>query len=121
MVAGPRASPMLAAMRVRAATSGDCERMGRGMKVVVDEDRWLATESSTPAAELAGRFQRAIEDGHFLFVLEDGDELVGSLGMHPISERGVLSLGMWVLPAFRSKGGGRLLMEAALAARPATI
>jgi putative acetyltransferase len=108
-------------MRVRVATSGDCERMGRGMKVVVDEDRWLATESSTTAAELAGRFHRAIEDGHFLFVLEDGEELVGSLGMHPIQERGVLSLGMWILPASRGQGGGRMLMEAALAARPAAV
>ena len=41
--------------------------------------------------------------------------------MHPIQERGVLSLGMWILPTARGQGGGRLLMEAALRARPATI
>lgn len=91
------------------------------MKAVVDEARWLATESSASAEELAGRFQRAIEDGHFLFVLEDGEELVGALGMHPSQARGVLSLGMWVLPAWRGRGGGRMLMDAALDARPAGV
>jgi putative acetyltransferase len=95
--------------------------MGRAMKTVVDEGRWLATEPSASAEELSGRFQQAIEDGHFLFVLEDGEELVGALGMHPSQTRGVLSLGMWVLPGWRGRGGGRMLMDTALAARPAGV
>jgi putative acetyltransferase len=38
--------------------------------------------------------------------------------MHPTNAKGVLSLGMWLLPQWRGRGGGRMLMEAALEARP---
>ncbi len=34
---------------------------------------------------------------------------------------GVLALGMWVLPEWRGRGGGRLLAEAALESRPADV
>ena len=34
-------------MEVRPARSEDCEAIGRGMKVVVDEGRWLATPEGT--------------------------------------------------------------------------
>ena len=93
------------------------------MKVVVDEGRWLATESTTPLEELEVRFRGALEaeDEHFLWVLEDGAELVGSLGLHPSGAKGVLALGMWLLPQWRGRGGGRVLMEAALQARPSHI
>lgn len=104
-------------MRVRQATAEDCEALGRGMKAVVDEGRWLATEPTASADELADRFHAAVKHGHVLLILEDGDELVGALGMHPTA-KGVLSLGMWILPAWRGRGGGRMLMEAALASRP---
>ena len=57
----------------------------------------------------------------FLFVLEHGGAIVGSLGMQPTQAEGVFSLGMWVLPEWRGQGGGRSLMEAALDARPATV
>jgi RimJ/RimL family protein N-acetyltransferase len=104
-------------MEVRAARSEDCAAVGRGMKAVVDEGRWLATEPSTPVEDLEERFRAAVEwDGHLLFVLEDGGEPVGSLGLHPSQADGVLSLGMWILPPWRGRGGGRLLMEAAFAA-----
>ena len=39
--------------------------------------------------------------------------------MHPTPSPGVLSIGIWVLPEWRRRGGGRMLVEAALAARPA--
>lgn len=44
--------------------------------------------------------------------------MVGCLGLHPAGPPGVLSLGMWILPGWRRRGGGRALMEAALAAIP---
>jgi putative acetyltransferase len=106
-------------MDVRPATIEDCEPIARGMKVVVDEGRWLATGASTPVEDLVERFRAAVEwDGQFLFALEDAGELVGSLGMHPSAVDGVLTLGMWILPERRGRGGGRMLMEAALAAVP---
>ena len=107
-------------MEVRPATIEDCERIARGMAIVVEEERWLATEPPTHIEDLVQKFRTSVEwDGHFLFVLEDGGELVGSLGMHPSHADGVLALGMWILPAWRGRGGGRMLAEAALAARPA--
>src|SRR6476646_4812196 len=109
-------------MEVRTATIADCGELARGMRSVVEEGRWLATESSTPVEDLEQRFRASVEwDDWFLFALEDGGEIVGSLGMQPTQADGVLSLGMWILPEWRGRGGGRRLMEAALEARPASI
>ena len=108
-------------MRVRPATFGDCEAMGRGMKAVVEEGRWLATEPGIDTAELEARYSLALENGNLLFVLEEGEGIVGMLGLPPTGIEGVLSLGMWVLASHRGRGGGRMLLEAALAARPADV
>jgi RimJ/RimL family protein N-acetyltransferase len=106
-------------MKVRPARIEDCEAIARGMKVVIEEGRWLATEPGASVEDLAERFRAAVEwDGQYLFVLEDGGEPVGSLGMHPTNADGVLSLGMWIRPEWRGRGGGRMLMEAALASVP---
>jgi [ribosomal protein S18]-alanine N-acetyltransferase len=105
---------------VRDATFEDCDALGAGMKVVVDEGIWLATAEATEL-ELANRFRQAILEGHQLFVLEDEGAVVGALGVHPTQAEGVSSLGMWVLPSRRRRGGGRMLLEAALAARPEEI
>jgi RimJ/RimL family protein N-acetyltransferase len=107
-------------VEVRDATFEDCDALGAGMKVVVDEGGWLATEAATEL-ELANRFRQAILEAHQVFVLEDEGGIVGALGLHPTSAAGVVSLGMWVLPSHRRRGGGRMLMEAALAARPDEI
>lgn len=104
-------------MQVRDATFEDCDAIGAGMKVVVNEGQWLATEEATEL-ELANRFRQVILEGDPLLVLEEDGGIVGSLGMHSTEASGVLSLGMWVLPEHRGRGGGRMLMEAALAARP---
>jgi RimJ/RimL family protein N-acetyltransferase len=108
-------------VRVREAEMRDCEALGRGMKVVVDEGRWLATQSNATAAELTLRYRRSVRDGRPLFVLEDDGEAVGCLGLNPTHAAGVAELGMWILPPWRGRGGGRLLMEAALAGRPADV
>jgi putative acetyltransferase len=105
-------------MEVRPARIEDCEALARGMKVVTEEGRWLATGPSVPVEELEVRFRSAVQEAHLLFALLDGEEIVGALGLHPSGTDGVLSLGMWILPERRGEGGGRLLMEAALAARP---
>src|SRR3954471_18969733 len=107
-------------MHVRSATFEDCDAIGAGMKVVVDEGQWLATETAT-AEGLAERFRQVILEGDPLLVLEEQGGIVGSLGLHSTEASGVLSLGMWVLPAHRGRGGGRMLMEAALAERPEDV
>ena len=108
-------------MEVRPATLDDVAPMARAMKVIADEGRWIATESSATIEDLEARFRGGVEtDGHFLFALIDGGELVGAVGLHPSRTAGVLALGMWILPEWRGRGGGRMLVEAALAARPAS-
>ena len=68
-------------MHVRDATFEDCDAIGAGMKVVVDEGRWLATEAATEL-ELANRFRQVILEGDLLLVLEEGGGVIGALGMH---------------------------------------
>jgi RimJ/RimL family protein N-acetyltransferase len=109
-------------MEARRATLEDCAALARGMKIVVDEGRWLATESSSPVEDIEERFRFSVEsDEHHPFALVEGAEVIGGLGMNPTDAPGVLALGMWVLPEWRGRGGGRMLAAAAIAARPAEV
>jgi ribosomal protein S18 acetylase RimI-like enzyme len=103
-------------MEVRPAEIGDVQALGEGMKLVVDEGGLLATQPPGDADALAKRFSDALDEGHIILVLEAGDEVAGTLGLHPTPADGVLSLGMWVLREHRGRGGGRMLMDAALEA-----
>jgi putative acetyltransferase len=109
-------------MEVRPATLEDCAAMARGMKVVVDEGIWLATEPATPVEDLEQRFRFSVEsEEHQAFVLLENGEVTGALGMNPTHAPGVLALGMWVLPKWRGRGGGRMLAETAIGARPSDV
>jgi len=108
-------------MEARRASIEDCEWLGRGMKVVVDEGRWLATEPDATVEDLVELFRGGISAGDLVLVLEEEGERIGSIGLHPSGVAGVLTLGMWVLPERRGRGGGRLLVEAALAAVPPDV
>jgi RimJ/RimL family protein N-acetyltransferase len=108
-------------MEARPARIEDCEALGRGMKVVADEGRWIATQSAASVEELTGRFRASLRLGNPLLVLEDDGAVLGALGLNPAGTPGVLALGMWILRRWRGRGGGRLLIEAALAARPPDV
>ena len=109
-------------MEVRPTTLDDCPAIARGMMVVVDEGRWLETESSVDPGDLEQRFRFSVEsDEHRSFVLIEDGEVVGAIGLNPTHAPGVLALGMWVLPERRGQGGGRLLAETALESRPADV
>ncbi|HEX6602203.1 MAG TPA: GNAT family N-acetyltransferase, partial [Solirubrobacterales bacterium] len=101
-------------------TFEDCDALGAGMKAVVDEGVWLATEAASEL-ELANRYRQVILEGDPLFVLEEEGGIVGSLTLHSTETSGVLAVGMWVAPAHRGRGGGRMLIEAAVAARPEDV
>lgn len=109
-------------MEVRPASLEDCAALARGMSDVVEEGTWLATRPGTPVEDIEQRFRAAVEwDGSQLLALVEEGEPIGAAGLQPSQAEGVLSLGMWVLDRWRGRGGGRLLLEAALAARPADI
>jgi RimJ/RimL family protein N-acetyltransferase len=107
-------------MHVRDATFEDCDALGAGMKTVVDEGVWLATEAATEL-ELANRFRQVILEGDPLLVLEEEGGIVGSLTLHSTETDGVMAVGMWVAASHRGRGGGRRLIEAALAERPEEV
>lgn len=86
------------------------------MKAVVDEGRWLATESDRTVEQLTELFRSGLERGDVLLTLEEDQRIVGSAGIHPTGIRGVHNLGMWILPIYRGQGWGRRLVEAALEA-----
>jgi RimJ/RimL family protein N-acetyltransferase len=111
-------------MRVRAATPEDAAELGRGLKIVVDEKRWLAIQPPVTDAEMAEGIRARLDEGQQLFALEDdegGGALVGLINLRPTRIEGVWSIGMWILAEHRGKGGGRLLVDAAIEARPRDV
>jgi RimJ/RimL family protein N-acetyltransferase len=110
-------------MRARPVTEVDIEELARGFKRVVDEKRWVAIQPPVTEAELADRLRERLAEGRLMFALEDeeaggGPALIGHIDLHPTRVDGVYAFGMWILPDRRGKGGGRLLLEAAIDARP---
>jgi RimJ/RimL family protein N-acetyltransferase len=106
-------------MRVRRVTSEDLGELGRGFKLVVDEKRWLGVQPPVTDEGMAAWLRERIDDGRQMLALEDeGGALVGLIDIHPTRTAGVQAIGMWVLAEQRGKGGGRLLLEAAIEARP---
>lgn len=113
-------------MRVRPVADSDIEELSRGLKLVVHEERWVAIQPPVTEAELAERFRTRIGEGHRMFALEDpdaegGPALIGNIDLRPTRIDGVHAIGMWILPGRRGKGGGRMLLEAAIEARPADV
>jgi len=105
-------------MEVRPASFADVTAVARGFKVVADEGRSIATEAGTPLEELEKRTRRRLAESPLNLVLVEEDAIVGVLDLNPTATEGVLTLGMWVARSHRGRGGGRMLIEAALAAWP---
>ncbi len=112
-------------MRVRPVTGADLEELARGFKLVVEEKRWIAIQPPVTEAELTDKLRERLEEGRLLLALEEeeaeGAPLVGHIDLHPTRTDGVWSFGMLVLPDRRGKGGGRMLLEAAIDARPSHV
>ena len=104
---------------MRGAEIQDAEALATQMKVVVEEGRWLATQSDRSVEELTEMFRSGLERDDIILVVEHGGGIVGSIGIHPTGIDGVYGLGMWLLPDFRGQGWGRRLIEAALEAAQA--
>jgi putative acetyltransferase len=103
-------------MRARPATADDAEAFAEVIRAVADEGRWIGTEAPVDVAERAARTRGMLDRGDALWVLEDSEgRVVGGLGLHESHARGVVSLGMSIVADARGAGGGRALMDAAMA------
>ena len=101
-------------MLVRRATPHDVEGFIAVMTAVAGEGRWIATEPPVDGEALTARWQAMFDDGDAVFVLEDGGNVVGSLGLHATPAAGVASLGMSIVAQARGQGGGKALLRAAI-------
>lgn len=103
-------------MLARLATVDDAEPFALVVAAVAEERRWIATEPPVDVAVYAGHLRSWVARGDGAFVLEDDHgRVVGYLGLHQHGARGVASLGMAIVADARGRGGGRALMEAAMA------
>jgi RimJ/RimL family protein N-acetyltransferase len=103
-------------MRARPATADDAEAFALVVAAVAQEGRWIATEPPVDVAARAALVREQAQRGDGLWVLEDdAGRVVGCLGLHQLGVRGVVSLGMCIVADARGRGGGRVLMDAAMA------
>jgi len=96
---------------IRLARSTDAPALARGMRAIVEEGDYLATQSSTSPDELERRFRKAVEEDHALLIAVDDEEVAGCAGAGPTRVDGVWSLGTWVLRAHRRRGLARAMIE----------
>ncbi len=102
----------MADLLVRRARLDDAAAMA-GIVVAVAPEGFLGAE---PPVDVEARTERQLElitQEGTAWVLEEGDAVVGHLNLHA-RVRGVLSVGMAILPVARGRGGGRALLHAAI-------
>ena len=109
-------------MDVRTLDSGDVAAF-RALRLAALRECPTAFSSSYEEEcdiPLAQQAQRMVpDDDHAIFGAFDGDTLVGTIGLYRETRRKLahkaVIWGVYVVPAFRSRGLGRLLLERALA------
>jgi putative acetyltransferase len=102
---------------VRPATTEDLDRLLDLFAAVVDERLWLGAEPPLDRDAQRRRFVERMEEGSsgqsLVAVTVDGGELVGYVGME-LAPYNVASFGMIVDAAWRGRGVGSALVEAAI-------
>jgi RimJ/RimL family protein N-acetyltransferase len=89
-------------VRARTATPDDAEAFAAVVRAVADERRWIATQPPVDIRSFAERVRTSLAGGDALWILEDGaGDVVGTLGLHRTKARG--------------RGGGHVLLDAAMA------
>lgn len=108
---------------IRPITLADIEGFGDCVGAVMKEREYLAFQQPFPLAQTAAFVATNLENGGPMFVADDGGRIVGWCDVRresiPIyAHEGVLGMGL--LPDYRGRGLGELLIRAALdAARAA--
>jgi putative acetyltransferase len=110
-------------LTIRRATTQDAEAFASVVAAVAAEERWIGTEAPVDVAAFAERMRGLLAAGEdVLWVLEDGERVVGTLGLHATGVAGVMGIGMCVVEDARGRGGGRLFMETVMEhARASTL
>ena len=81
---------------------------------VAAERQWIGGELPIDRDERIERFSATVADGDGqMWVAEADGEIVGMISLHP--QRGRADLGMAILDAWRGRGIGTAMMEAAIA------
>jgi RimJ/RimL family protein N-acetyltransferase len=101
-------------MLVRRATVEDAEAMALVIAAVADEGS-LGTEPPVDIDARAQRFREEIAAGGLAagWILEEAGRVVGNAAVTEPT-RGVLHLGMVIVPEARGRGGGRALLDAVI-------
>jgi putative acetyltransferase len=94
----PAPAAALNHVRARPATADDAEPFALVVAAVAQEGRWIATEPPVDVAARAALVREWLERG-----------------LHARGPSGVASLGMAIVADARGRGGGRALMDAAMA------
>jgi RimJ/RimL family protein N-acetyltransferase len=82
----------------------------------VAEEGMLGTEPPVDVGDRAARFRAAMEDGSAtIWVVAEGERVLGSAGLHQTRVDGVLSLGMSLVGEARGRGLGTALLETMIA------
>jgi RimJ/RimL family protein N-acetyltransferase len=101
---------------VRAATEADIDRMVELYAAVADEGRWIGAEGPVDRDDARRRWAHRLGGEAGVQLVAEADGLVvGQLGLE-LAPYGVASLGMLVDRAWRRRGVGSALVEAAIAA-----
>jgi RimJ/RimL family protein N-acetyltransferase len=104
--------------RVRPAAPADVDQIVELFVAVVDEGRWLGSEAPVDRVAQRQRFLEHIEaagdSASLVAVSTDDDRVVGHVGVH-VEPYKVAGLGMMVDAAWRGRGVGGALVEAAIA------
>ncbi|MDQ2826480.1 MAG: GNAT family N-acetyltransferase [Actinomycetota bacterium] len=102
---------------VRPAATGDLDALVELFAAVVEERLWLGAEPPLDRAAQRQRFIERIEEGSsgesLAAMTVEGGELIGHVGMD-LAPYNVASLGMIVDAAWRGRGVGGALVEAAV-------
>jgi [ribosomal protein S18]-alanine N-acetyltransferase len=103
-------------MIVRRGRLSDAEPAVAAFEIVANEGQWIAVEPPVDVlGSLAQVRQWLASDNEPFWVLEEDGYVRGSLALRRTRAPGVASLGMLVVPQSRRRGGGRALLQEALA------
>ncbi len=99
-------------IEIRLAREDDAEQWLELFETVAAERLWIGTEPGFDRERYRGFFRSSVDAPQRtpIWIAADGDRVVGNLAIFEHAEAGV-TVGMMLLPGYRRRGIGRLLLE----------